>query len=89
MVRPDVEGLRENLGGIEARMVRSLSVSLERRRERFVDLERLLSGRRMRGIVSEKRQNVDRALDRLASAEDRLVDQLAGRRPACSAVEPS
>ncbi len=79
MVRPDVEGLRENLGGIEARMVRSLSVSLERRRERFVDLERLLSGRRMRGIVSEKRQNVDRALDRLASAEDRLVDQLAGR----------
>ncbi|HPJ30269.1 MAG TPA: exodeoxyribonuclease VII large subunit [Methanothrix sp.] len=79
MVRPDVEGLREHLGGMEARMIRSLSVSLERRRQRFTDLGRALSGRRMRGIVSEERQNLDRMMDRLVSAEDRLVDQLAGR----------
>jgi len=79
MVRPDVEGLRENLVEIEARMMRSLSASLERRRQRFADLGRALSGRRMRGIVSEQRQNLDRALDRLVSAEDRRVDLLAGR----------
>lgn len=79
MVRPDVEGLRENLEEIEARMVRSLSASLERRRARFGDLGRALSGRRMRGIVSEQRQNLDRITDRLVSAEDRRVDLLAGR----------
>ncbi len=79
MVRPEVERLRENLGEIEGRMIRSLSASLARRRGRFVDLSRALSGRRMRGIVSEERQNLDRLLDRLVSAEDRLVDQLAGR----------
>lgn len=79
MVRPDVERLREGLAEIEERMVRSITASLARRRERFADLARSLSGRRMRGIVSEERQNLDRALDRLVSAEDRKVGDLAGR----------
>jgi exodeoxyribonuclease VII large subunit len=79
MVRPDVERLREGLVGIEARMARSLSANLDRRRARFADLGRALSGRRMRGIVSEERQNVDRITDRLISAEDRRVEGLSGR----------
>ncbi len=79
MVRPDVERLREGLEGMEAKMARSLSANLERRRARFADLGRALSGRRMRGIVSEQRQNLDRALDRLISAEDRNVEVLSGR----------
>jgi exodeoxyribonuclease VII large subunit len=79
MVRPDVERMRVGLAEIEGRMARSLSASLARRRERFADLARSLSERRMRGIVSEERQNLDRALDRLVSAEDRRVEALAGR----------
>ncbi|MDD3565743.1 MAG: exodeoxyribonuclease VII large subunit [Methanothrix sp.] len=79
MVRPEVERLRENLGGIEARMIRSLSANLARKRQRFVDLGRALSERRMRGLVSEERQNLDRMMDRLVSAEDRRIDLLAGR----------
>lgn len=79
MVRPDIERLREALAGAEARMIRSLSVRLDRRRTRYVDLGRLLAGRSMRGIVSEERQSLDRVTDRLVSAEDRFIDQLAGR----------
>jgi exodeoxyribonuclease VII large subunit len=79
MVRPEVERLRECLGGIEARMVRSLSANLARKRQRFADLGRVLSERRMRGLVSEERQNLDRMMDRLVSAEDRRIDLLAGR----------
>jgi exodeoxyribonuclease VII large subunit len=79
MVRPDVERLREGLSGIQARMARSLSANLDRRRARFADLSRALSGRRMRGIVSEERQNLDRISDRLISAEDRRVEVLSGR----------
>lgn len=79
MVRPDVEGLRANLEEIEGRMRRSLSASLERRREKFLDLGRTLSARRMRGIVSEQRQSLDRMTDRLVSAEDRRIDLLSGR----------
>jgi exodeoxyribonuclease VII large subunit len=79
MVRPDVERLREGLSGIQARMARSLSANLDRRRAKFVDLSRALSGRRMRGIVSEERQNLDRISDRLISAEDRRVEVLSGR----------
>lgn len=79
MVRPDVEGLREELSGTEARMVRSLSAYLEGRRAKLAGLGRSLSGRRMRGVVFEERQNLDRMADRLISAEDRLVDRLAGR----------
>jgi exodeoxyribonuclease VII large subunit len=79
MVRPEVERLRECLGGIEARMVRSLSANLARKRQRFADLGRVLSERRMRGLVSEERQNLDRMMDRLLSAEDRRIDLLAGR----------
>ncbi|HII07904.1 MAG TPA: exodeoxyribonuclease VII large subunit [Methanotrichaceae archaeon] len=79
MVRPDVERLREGLVGIEARMARSLSANLDRRRARFADLGRALSGKRMRGIVSEQRQNVDRIFDRFISAELRRVEALSGR----------
>lgn len=79
MVRPEVERLREDLEGIETRMIRSLSASLDRRREKFADLARALSGRRMRSIVSEERQSLDRMMDRLVSAEDRRIDLLAGR----------
>ncbi len=79
MVRPEVERLRENLEEIEARMIRSLSANLARKRQRFVDLGRVLSERRMRGLVSEERQNLDRMMDRLVSAEDRRIDLLAGR----------
>ncbi|MGB3945099.1 MAG: exodeoxyribonuclease VII large subunit, partial [Methanothrix sp.] len=79
MVRPDVEGLREDLSGAQARMVRSLSAYLDRRRGKLTGLGRSLSGRRMRGVVFEERQNLDRMADRLISAEDRLVDRLAGR----------
>lgn len=79
MVRPDVERLREGLVGIEARMVRSLSANLDRRRARFADLGRALSGKRMRGIVSEQRQNVDRIFDRLISSEHRRAEALSGR----------
>lgn len=79
MVRPEVERLRERLAEIEGRMVRSISANLARKRERFVDVGRALSGRRMRGIVSEERQNLDRMMDRLVTAEDRRIDLLAGR----------
>lgn len=79
MVRPDVERLREDLLGTEARMIRSLSAYVDGRRARLVGLGRSLSGRRMRGIVFEERQNLDRMADRLTSAEDRLIDHLAGR----------
>jgi len=79
MVRPEVERLRENLEEIEARMIRSLSANLARKRQRFVDLGRALSERRMRGLVSEERQNLDRMMDRLVLAEDRRIDLLAGR----------
>lgn len=79
MVRPDVGRLREGLVGIEARMARSLSANLDRRRARFADLSRALSGRRMRGIVFEERQNVDRISDRLISAEYRRIEALSGR----------
>ena len=79
MVRPEVERLRENLEEIEARMIRSLSANLAQKRQRFADLGRVLSERRMRGLVSEERQNLDRMMDRLVSAEDRRIDLLAGR----------
>jgi exodeoxyribonuclease VII large subunit len=79
MVRPDVGRLRANLEEIEGRMMRSLSANLARRRQRFADLGRALSGRRMRGIVSEERQNLDRMMDRLVSAEGRKAEALAGR----------
>ncbi len=79
MVRPDVEGLREELSGTEARMARSLSASVDRRRARLGGLGRSLSGRRMRGVVFEERQNLDRIADRLVSAEDMLIDRLSGR----------
>ena len=79
MVRPEVERLRERLVEIEGRMVRSISANLARRRERFADVGWALSGRRMRGIVSEERQNLDRMMDRLVTAEDRRIDLLAGR----------
>jgi exodeoxyribonuclease VII large subunit len=78
-VRPDVGRLRANLEEIEGRMMRSLSANLARRRQRFADLGRALSGRRMRGIVSEERQNLDRMMDRLVSAEGRKAEALAGR----------
>ncbi len=80
MVRPEVERLRKDLAEIEAGMKRSLSASVDRRRQRFADLRRDLSGRRMRGIVSEERQSLDRIADRLVSAEDRKIEALAGRR---------
>jgi len=79
MVRPDLERLREALEGAEARMVRSLAASLERRRARYLALGRLLAGRRMMAIVSEERQSLDRMTDRLVSAEDRRMELFAGR----------
>ena len=79
MVRPDLERLREALAGAEARMVRSLAASLERRRGRDLALGRLLAGRRMMAIVSEERQSLDRMTDRLVSAEDRRMELFAGR----------
>ncbi|AET64031.1 exodeoxyribonuclease VII large subunit [Methanothrix harundinacea] len=79
MVRPDLERLREALAGAEARMVRSLAASLERRRARYLAFGRLLAGRRMMAIVSEERQSLDRMTDRLVSAEDRRMELFAGR----------
>jgi exodeoxyribonuclease VII large subunit len=79
MVRPDLERLREGLAGAEARMVRSLAVNMDRRWAEVASLGRSLSGRRMRGVVYEERQNLDRMADRLITSEERLVDHLAGR----------
>jgi len=83
LVVPDLEALFGELHNVERRLVRSLETCLDRPRTRLSYLERTLTGRKMQSLALESRQRIDYLSERLACAEQELIEDK--RRRVCVA----
>ena len=84
MVKSDVAGLKEDLKAIERRMARSLSIHLERRKNRLAQLEVGLSYRAMSRRLEEMHRPLDVLSERLFFAEVERIELLRNRLEAAS-----